>query len=65
MEKTVVRLAILFLTTTALSGCIWHDRWDGDYGRDHHGEYGEHHDGDHHGFYGDHHDGDHNEWRAP
>jgi len=67
MKKPVVRLLILFLTAAVLPGCFWHDdRWDGDYGRDHHGEYGEHHEGDHHGEYGDHHEGDHHdEWRAP
>ena len=52
-EKTFVRLAVLFVTTTALSGCIWPWWGEEDGGRRHHegrGDYGEHH--------GEHHDGD-------
>ena len=51
MKKSLlVRLALLLLITSTLSGCIW--AVDDGYGRGDHGGGGEHH-GDHHG------DGDH------
>lgn len=47
MKKAMVRLALLFVTTTTLTGCIWPFWSEGDEERREHGEYGNLHEGHH------------------